>query len=185
MNDAGLVAANNNGYSASESHEGVSTCFLQRLVIENAATVEEGIAITRRGPRSVGTIMLLAGGNPPDAVEMEFDHEAFVARRAEQGYVIAANDFRALRCTRPVGPEERSFGSYGALLGLIRKYHGRIDRTMNFAAARGVPLSFINLHCAVLFPRDLTFAVSMGKVPAAQGPFRILRMTSGGIVSAE
>ena len=81
--------------------------------------------------------------------------------------------------------EQNAARKPAALLGLIRKYHGKIDRTMNFAAANGVPLSFINLHCALLFPKDLTFAVSMGKVPAAQGPFRKFRMTPAGLVSAE
>jgi hypothetical protein len=181
MNDAGLVAANNNGYGASESLEGISTCFLQRLVVENAATVDEALEIVKRGPRAVGTVLLLAGGKPPAAVEVEFDHASVAVRRAEGGWVAAANGFRALGLAKPLGPEENATGRYGTLSELIRKNHGAIDRTMNLAGAPGVPIESINLHSALLFPADLTLAVSMGKVPASMQPYRKLRMTAKGI----
>lgn len=185
INNNGLVAANNSAYGGRESAEGVSTCFLSRAIVEGAATVEEGVAIARRGPRAISTVTLLAGGEPPDAVQLEFDHERMVIRRAHRGYVIASNGFRALGRAAPPGPDEDAWGRYGALLRLISENHGRIDRTMNFAAAPGVPLEGINLHSALLFPKDLTFAVSMGTVPACRGRFRRFRMTEGGIVSAE
>ena len=185
MNDARLVAANNNAFSANESLEGISTCFLQRLIMENAATVQEGIAIAQRGPRAVGTIMLLAGGDPPDAVEMEFDHKALVVRRAERGYVLAANSFRALGYEKPLASDRETWGRYGTLLDLIEAHHGKIDRSMNFAATPGVPLGYINLHCALFFPSDLRFSLSMGKVPAADGPFRTFGMSAHGIVAAD
>lgn len=185
MNDAGLVAANNNAYSSDESLEGISTCFLQRLAAERAATVAEGIEIVRRGPRAVGTVMLLAGGDPPAAAEVEFDHGAVAVRQAREGFVLASNGFRALGRETPLGPDEDASGRYGALLSLIRAGHGRIDRSMNFAAAPGVPIEGINLHCALLFPSDRTMLVSMGRTPACRGPFAKLRVTDKGVVSAE
>ena len=184
MNEKGLVAANNNAYSTKESCEGISTCFLQRHIIQTAATVEKGIEIARAGPRAVGTVMLVAGGDPPDAVELEFDHEAIAVRRAERGWVAAENGFITLH-SEGWRPESLKGGRYNTLERLIEANHGRIDRTMNFAAADGVPLSGINLHCALMFPEDLTFAVSMGKVPACRGPFRRFRMTPEGIVPAK
>jgi len=185
MNDHGLVAANNNAYSGTGALEGISTCFLQRLIMENAETVAEGIEIARRGPRAVSTIMLLAGGDPPDAVELEFDHADLVVRRAKNGYVLATNGFRALGLGTPLQDDPDQKDRYGILLNLILKNHGRIDRRMNFAAARGVPLWGMNLHCAMFFPADRTFLVSMGKVPASDGPFRRFRMTGSGIVGAD
>ena len=192
MNDRGLCAANNTAYHLSDSLEGISTCFLQRLVVENAPTVEIGIEIARRGPRACGTAMLLAGKSsraregevPWTAVELEFDHEDFVVRKATDGYVMADNGFRILgyrRRRRDVADRSR----YGTLLGLIRKSYGRIDRTMNFAAAPGVPLTGINLHSALLFPSDQTFAVSMGEVPACRQRYRRFRVTAEGIVAGE
>jgi len=185
MNDAGLVAANNNGYGADESLEGIATCFLQRLAVENAATVDAALEIVKRGPRAVGTVLLLAGGQPPAAVEVEFDHGSLAVRRAEQGWVAAANGFRALGLEKPLGPEESLSGRYAVLADLLRKNHGKIDRTMNFAGAPAVPIETINLHSALLFPADLTMAVSMGKVPACRQPYRKLRMTAMGIEGAE
>ncbi len=185
MNDKGLVVANNNAYGKSESLQGISTCFMQRHIIQNASSVEEGIEIARKGPRAVGTVMLVAGGDPPDAVELEFDHETFVVRKAKNGCVLAANRFLALGRDKPIEPGVSPYSRYGILLGLIRKNHGKIDRSMNFAAARGVPLSYINLHCAMLFPKDGTFLVSMGRVPACDGRFRRFRMTDKGIVIAK
>ncbi len=185
MNDAGICAANNLAYGVSNSLNGVSTCFLQRLVVEEAGTVEEGIAVARKSPRAVGTAMLIAGGSPPDAVQIEFDHESFHVRRAHEGFVIADNSARALGRERPLGPEEGAAGRYGTLLALIKGDYGRIDRAMNFAAAPGVALEGMNLHSALFFPADLTFAVAMGEVPACRQPFRRFRMTAEGVVSAE
>jgi hypothetical protein len=185
MNDAGVCTANNLSLGMESSLEAVSTCFLLRLVAEEAGSVEEGIALARKASRSGGTAMLVAGGTPPDAVELEFDHAEFHVRRAHEGWVIADNGSRIVGRDPPLKPEEGTLGRYGTLMGLIKRNYGRIDRTMNFAAARGVALEGINLHSAMLFPSDLTFAVSMGTVPACRAPFRRLRMTPTGLVSAE
>lgn len=181
MNDAGLCAANNSVIGPDESPEGVSTCFVLRYIVENAASVDEGIELVRSIPRAIGTAMLLAGGSPPDAAVVEFDHSSLVVRRAEAGYVLAANTLRALGRASVLPDDEFEPGRYGRLFGLIRANYGRIDRSMNFAAARGVPIEEINLHCALLFPQDLSFSVSMGEVPAYRGTFRRFRMAPGGI----
>ena len=185
MNDAGVCTANNLSLGMESSLEAISTCFLLRLVAEEAGSVAEGIELARRASRSGGTAMLVAGGSPPDAVELEFDHAEFHVRRAHEGWVIADNGSRIIGRDPPLKPEEGTLGRYGTLMGLIKRNYGRIDRTMNFAAARGVALEGINLHSAMLFPKDLTFAVSMGTVPACRAPFRRFRMTPTGLVSAE
>ena len=56
---------------------------------------------------------------------------------------------------------------------------------MNFAGAPGVPITSMNLHSALLFPKDLRFRVSMGRIPACEQPYRAFRMTEGGIVADE
>ena len=53
---------------------------------------------------------------------------------------------------------------------------------MNFAAAPGVPLTYINLHSALLFPGDLTIKVSMGESPAAAHRYRAFRFTPDGLL---
>ncbi len=184
MNEKGIITANNTAYGGTNSLEGISTCFMLRKIAQYAATVNEGIEIVKKGPRACGTNMLIAGGSRPDAVVVEFDHEKTAVRRAERGYVLAANDFLVLRRTGLAGDDFGLFGRYATLEELIKKHHGKIDRTMNFAGAEGVPMS-CNLHSALLFPADLTFRVSMGKTPAYKHRYRAFQMTKGGIVSAE
>ena len=184
MNERGIVVANNTGFCAADnSLEGISTCFLLRKVAEEAGTVEDGIQIVRDAPRACGTIMLVAGGTPPDAAEIEFDHSAIAVRKAERGVVVADNSFRLLYQEEPVGDDE--WGRYGTLISLIRENYGRINSSTNLSGARGVPMEGINLHSAVLCPASLTIAVSMGKTPACRYPYRWFRMTERGIVSAE
>ncbi len=183
MNEKGIVTANNTAYGGTNSLEGISTCFMLRKVAQYAATVNEGIDIVKKGPRACGTNMLIAGGNPPDAAIVEFDHEKVVVRRADRGYVLAANSFLALHREGLADDYFGLLGRYATLEELIKKHHGKIDRTMNFAGAEGVPMS-CNLHSALLFPADLTFRVSMGKTPAYKEEYRSFRMTKDGVVSA-
>jgi len=197
MNARGIVCANNSAYGGEDSLEGLSTCFMVRKVAQFAATVEEGVEIVQSTPRACGTNLIIAGGNPPNAAIVEYDHDQVVVRWAKNGWVCAANSFRVLGRTTPLPdePEEEDstppYGGYyylsrdDLLAKLIREHHGRIDDTMNFAAAEGVPIRSINLHSSLLFPQRLAFRVSMGEVPAADQPYRRYRMTEQGIVSDE
>ena len=147
MNAYGIVCANNSAYGGHDSIEGLSTCFMVRKVAQFAHTVEEGVRIVQQTPRACGTNLIIAGGDPPAAAIVEFDHKQVVVRWAKRGYVCAANGFRALGRTEPQ-PEEDDAGdtpSYwlsrdDLLSRLIRENYGRIDDTMNFAAADGVPI---------------------------------------------
>jgi Acyl-coenzyme A:6-aminopenicillanic acid acyl-transferase len=182
MNVEGIVCANNSSFSGrSNSLEGLSTCFMVRKVAQYAHTVEEGVEIVRKTPRACGTNLIIAGGSPPNAAIVEYDHEGVAVRWAERGAVWADNSFNKLY------QEESStgysyFGSrYDRLKELITDNFGRIDRSMNFAAAEGVPIRSINLHSALLFPRDLRFNVSMTQKPAADHWYRPFRLTAEGI----
>jgi len=185
MNADGLCTSNNTSYdSRSDSLEGISTCFMLRKVAQFCRTVEEGVEVVRKGPRACGTNMLIAGGNPPKAAIVEFDHVGFAVRWARNGYVMGTNSFRTLY-QEPPQPDDEGFGRYEVLLSLIRQNFGRIDPTMNFAAAPGVAIAPINLHSAMLYPKSLRFQVSMGRIPACEQPYRKFRMTERGIVSDE
>ncbi len=203
MNHRGIVCANNSAYGGRDSIEGLSTCFMVRKVAQFARTVEEGVRIVQHTPRACGTNLLIAGGNPPKAAIVEFDHERVAVRWAKNGFVAAANEFRALgrnydsRLEDLGGESARGkvgndlFGGYywisrdELLVKLIRQHYGRIDESTNLVGAEGVPIRSINLHSALLFPDRLAFRVSMSEVPAADQPYRRYRMTDRGIVSDE
>ncbi len=182
MNACGIIVSNNNAYGGSNSLEGISTCFMLRKVAQFASSVEAGVRIIQDGPRACGTVMLVAGGDPPNAAEVEFDHEQVAVRWAEEGYVMATNGFRKLH-----QPEEQEYSwecsRYQKMRELIQANYGAIDRTMNFAGAPGVPISYMNLHSALLFPSDLTIAVSMGESPACQQRYRPFRFTEQGLIA--
>ncbi len=180
MNVAGIVSANNSSFDGkSDSLEGLSTCFMVRKVAQYAHSVDEGVRIVQDTPRACGTNLIVAGGSPPNAAILEFDHEQVAVRYAEDGWVAADNSFEKLYES---GSAYHYTGYRAARLGdLIEESYGRIDRAMNFAAAEGVPLRSINLHSAMLFPADLRFNVSMTKKPAADHWYRPFRLTPEGI----
>jgi isopenicillin-N N-acyltransferase-like protein len=182
MNARGIVTANNTSYDGkSDSLEGLSTCFMVRKVAQYAATVEEGVEIVENTPRACGTNLTIAGGDPPNAAIVEYDHENVAVRWAEDGAVWAANDFQKLYQREESSYSYYYSSRYDRLKELIEEHHGRIDRTMNFAAAEGVPLRYINLHSALIFTRDLRFNVSMSLTPAADHWYRPFRLTPDGI----
>lgn len=191
MNAKGICAANANAYGRSESLEGISTCFMLRKIVQRASTVNEGLDLIRQGPRACGTNMIVAGGSPPTAAIAEFDHDRVEVRWAERGAVFAANSFLKLYHEASESSESGSYSyyyvspRYETLQRLTEENYGKIDRTMNFAAAAGVPIVSMNLHSALLFPGDLSFRVSMGKIPACEQPYREFRMTEKGIVAGE
>lgn len=188
LNERGIVCSNNSAYGAVDSLEGLSTCFMVRKVAQFARSVEEGIEIVHTTPRACGTNLLIAGGDPPDAAVVEYDHEQVIARRARDGYVVADNSFLALGrgdYDPEAAPGPSEWSRAGTLEGLIRAHYGRIDRSMNFAAAPGVPIRSMNLHSALLFPADRIMYVSMGVSPAADQPYHGFRLTDLGVVGLD
>jgi len=188
MNAHGIIASNNTAYSGTDSLEGISTCFMNRKVAQFAHTVDEGVRIIEQGPRACGTVTMVAGGNPPKAAQVEFDHDNVAVRWAESGYVIGTNS----HCKLYRDDDEIDDGGYHyyyedsrttRLRELIQSHYGQIDRTMNFAAAQGVPLTSINLHSALLFPADLTIKLSMGRTPACDYRYRPFRFTERGLIA--
>ena len=189
MNTAGIVVANNTASGGRESLKGTSTCFLLRKVAQYARSVAEGVEIVRRGPRACGTNLIIAGGEPPTAAMVEFDHDRMSVRYSElpdpagpaSSFVVADNSFRRLFLEPGETPGEDPWGRYGLLRGLIQERYGRLGPADNLAATEGVPLGGINLQCAFLCPSDLTFEIAMGPAPAYQQRFRRFRLTPTGL----
>lgn len=185
MNTKGVVAANNTSWGRSDSLDGLSTCFMIRKIVQHAQTVREGVEIIQTTPRACGTNMLVAGGSPTDAAVVEYDHKNVAVRWAERDVVIATNHFRKLYQDQPPGEEAWWCSRYQRLQQLIGDSYGQIDRTMNFIGHPDVGMGSMNLHSALLFPKDLSFRVSMGHTPAAEYPYRPFRLTADGVVAGE
>lgn len=182
MNTRGVVAANNTSWGRSDSLDGLSTCFMIRKIVQHAQTVQQGVEIIQNTPRACGTNMLIAGGNPADAAVVEYDHDNVAVRWPERDVVITTNHFRKLYQDPPLGEDDFWCSRYWTLQHLISDSYGRIDRTMNFIADRGASMGSMNVHSALLFPKDLSFRVSMGRTPANEYPYRPFRLTAEGVV---
>lgn len=176
----GIVCSNNSAYGAEDSLEGLSTCFMVRKVAQYASTLAEGVEIVRRTPRACGTSLLIASGDEPAAAIVEYDHREVHPRHARDGWVAADNTFQVLGCGEG-GRAPSSYSRAGTLAGLIKASYGRIDRTLNFAAAPGVPIRSMNLHSALVFPADRQVWVSLGPAPAADQPYHGFQLTPDGL----
>jgi hypothetical protein len=85
MNTKGVLAANNTSWGRSDSLDGLSTCFMIRKIVQHATTVQEGVEIVQNTARACGTNMIIAGGSPPAAAVVEYDHEEVAVRWAKPG----------------------------------------------------------------------------------------------------
>ncbi len=178
----GIVTSNNSAYGGQDSLEGLPTCFMVRKVAQYAGSVEEGIRIVRQTPKACGTSLMIADGDGRAAAIVEYDHLRVVPRWARDGWVAADNSFQALGYAEGEPYTPSAYSRSGILAGLIVDHYGVIDRSMNFAAAPGVPIRSMNLHSALLFPGDREIWVSMGKAPAADQPYCGFRLTDRGLV---
>ncbi len=178
LNAKGLVVSNNTAVGAGvQSLEGISTCFLLRHIAENATSIADGIELVRRGPRACGTNLLIASGNPPDAVIVEFDHRDIAVRRPENGFVGAANDFLLLGRSARLGYSGRIGKAYEIALA----NRGRVDIFTTLADAEGVPIENMNLHCAQIDATHLRLRVAMGGIPAYRRLFKVFCLTPEGL----
>jgi hypothetical protein len=189
LSERGIVCSNNTAFGArSNSLEGISTCFKLRTVAERARSVDEGIALVRKGPRACGTAMLIASGRPPNAAIVEFDHDRFAVIRPKGGFVGAANSFQTLY-QEEWGWGDADTGGYWGRLGtaheVVQKHKGRLDIAANPAGADGVPIVGMNLHSANIDATNRRIAVAMGKIPACELPYRTFQLTDRGLLIDE
>jgi hypothetical protein len=181
LNANGIVVSNNTAYeTASNSLKGMSTCFLLRYVAERAKSVAEGIALVEKSPRACATNMLIASGNPPDAVLLEFDQDGLIVRRPNDGFVGAANHFVKLHHEeKDADPDRRVILAEA----LAREKPGRLTLNDNIAGAEGVPLEAINHHSAMIDATNRRLRIAMGETPACKLPYRAFRLTDHGLVA--
>lgn len=183
LSEKGLFASNNTAYEARhESLEGISTCFLLRRIVEDAATLEEALQIVRIGPRACGTNLLIAQGAPPDAALVEFDHKNLAVRRPVRGFVGAANAFSSLYQEQPA-PRSPRTGRCGRAWAIVEEHFGRITFATEIAGAEGVPIPSMNLHCATIDVTRRRLRIAMGPIPAYRLPAKTFRLTPSGVTS--
>jgi hypothetical protein len=184
LNEAGIVTANNTVFTGRSSLNGISTCFLLRAVAEKSRTVADGIALVREAERACSTAMLIAGGTPPAAAVVEFDHDAMAVRKAVDSFVGAANAHLVLNRARIATPRPLS-GRIGRAYAIVREQDDPVDYTATIADAPGVPIEGMNLHCVTIDTASRVFRVAMGGIPAYRRRFHHFALTGQGIEPRE
>lgn len=158
---------------------------LFRQVIENAATIEEALAILEAGPRRGAANLLLADGKAPAAVVVELSSGALAVRQAEAGLVYASNHFVSPQMFYAESRDPNSYARFERLGELGELHYGAFDLERSAAvlrdrydahAGRETPGGDIiaapsNMLSVVFSPGDLTFWVANGPAPAAYGAF--------------
>jgi len=165
MNADGLCAANLLAASDDTSFDGCPYMFLLRDVMEGSGTVEDALALLRKSRRTTANSILLA--DPNGAAVAETSHEKMAVRAIEDDRLFATNDFRSdrdVRCDR-----------YDKLVKLTSEAQAPFGVKEMEMLLGEVDLGAINVQCMVFVPARRELHVSLGKLPAAQGPFIALK----------
>lgn len=165
MNRDGLCVANLLAASDDQSFDGCPYMFLLRDVMEGSGTVEDALAILRKSRRTTANSIMLADAK--GAAVAETTHESMAVRRPEDDRLFATNDFRAdkdVRCDR-----------YDALVHLTSDVKTPLGTKDMERLLDAVDLEDINVQCMVFVPARRELLLSLGKTPAAKGPFVTLK----------
>ena len=170
MNERGLCAAVMEVRSGRRDFTAMPSAFLFRRVLEEAATVEEGLALLEKTPRAASNNLMLLDASGAAAVA-EIGPDRFAVRRPEGGVLYATNHHRAGRAAPPSG------GRYGTLARFCRS-RGKLGLADLKEALDAVNQGRITVQSMIFRPRDLVLHLSMGPLPASRGPFRKVPLAS-------
>jgi len=95
MNEKGIVIAQNYSMAVQEeiTIDGMPFMFMLRHVLQEAASLEEALAIIEETPRTIGLNLMLADAGSGEAVVVELTARRMVVRRAED-YIYTSNMFQ-------------------------------------------------------------------------------------------
>ena len=182
VNLAGLCIGPLNVLSVSTNLEGTPYVISFRQMAQEAATCDEAVALLRATRRTYSNNVLLAQTTPPRrAVVAEYTADEVVVREAKPGddFIAATNHFRKLG--RPAElPEPGGSGRYASLVARLRERPGAIELRTNILADPRIHLPN-SLQTLVAAPERRTFRLAMGRMPAAEGPYRTFTYDERGI----
>lgn len=134
INEHGLVVGNHLGGGSATDTRAIPTLLLARWIAQNAATVEEGVALLRSLPRMRGQIIWLAQdasaagtrpSHPARAVALEYDNKRLVVREAIDGLLVVTNT--NLLLDGAIGEGAVPCPRYQRLRAALRHEHGSLD----------------------------------------------------------
>jgi hypothetical protein len=179
VNLAGLCIGLLNVYHPCANLEGTPYVVSLRRMAQETATCDEAVALLRATRRTCPNNLLLAQTSPARrAVVAEYTADEVVVREANPGeeFIAATNHFRKLERLAEL---PRS-GRYARLVDRLRARPGAIRLRTDILADPRIHLPN-SLHALVAAPERRTFRLAMGRMPAAEGPYRTLSYDENGI----
>ena len=156
---------------------------LFRRMVQEARTCDEAVELLRTSRRTFSNNVLIAQTQPhPRAVVAEYTAKEIAVREPRDGndFIAATNHFRKLG-REAEWPDEQGFSRYPKIVRALGGARGRATmRTPVFQLPRvALPNS---LHSLVAEPERRVLRLSLGRIPAAAGPYRTIRYDENGFV---
>lgn len=184
MNAKGISIGEMGSSSSDESYAGIPMIFLVREALRQGGTLEEALAVFRKGPRTCGYNFIVADGKIPDAraIEVTRNHmqEFAPGDKAEDLAPHCALPHCVRRVNHFIGEETArtqrkkydprevnpaSTVGYELLTHWLRENHGKLDARLLIQMQRMYPPTHPCLHQVVFCPTDLDLWVSQAVDP--------------------
>jgi hypothetical protein len=182
VNLAGLCVGTMDVAQLNMEFAGIPRIFLFRRMVQEAATCDEAVALLGAAPRTCANNVLLAQTAPARrAVVAEYTAGEVAVREERPGndFIASTNHFRKLG-RKAEWPEEKGYGRYCALVGLLRARRGEIALRTGILSDGRVRLPN-SLHTLIAAPERRTCILALGRIPAAAGPYRTFTYDDQGI----
>lgn len=169
MNEKGLCCAVMEVRTGRRNFDGMPSTYLFRRVMEEASTVEEALKILESAKKVVSNNLILLDRSGAAALA-EIGPGSFAARKAEKGAVIGTNHHRygkdpAPQCHR-----------YEKLMNYVEENPGAVDVEGMKKVLNRVNQGMLTVQSMVFEPRSLALHLSMGKIPATRGEYKVLSL---------
>lgn len=169
-NDAGLCVATLVSLTQQGVQPGLPYCLMYRRVLELCATPDEAVALVERTRRTSANNLAVAGprGEP---VVIEFSPQRVAVRRPIRDVLLCTNHFRSKAHT----PEPKPvFWRFPRIEKLSQEHHGRIDVAACKLMLQACQMRDWTMQSMVFEPAERRVHLSVGRMPAASGPYVIL-----------
>jgi dienelactone hydrolase/predicted choloylglycine hydrolase len=184
MNAKGISIGEMGSSSKDENYAGIPMIFLLREALRQGGTLEEALAVFRKGPRTCGYNFIVADGKQRDARALEVTRhhiqefapgdpaENIAPHTALPGCIRRCNHFvgKVTAETQrakydPLGSNLMSWVGYAMQTQWLKENHGKIDAPAMIQLLRLYPSFHPCLHQAVFCPGNLDFWVANAAAP--------------------
>ncbi|MCE9629083.1 MAG: hypothetical protein K8Q91_03760 [Candidatus Vogelbacteria bacterium] len=173
--------------------EGVPISIVLRMVLEKARNLADALEIVKNVPRTCGYNLALADGKSGEAGAIEFTRSLCAWRSARRGTLIvddccqcpqtarnrltySAGTFRYARMRTLIEEHRGALCAEAALRFLRDKYDGATGRENG--KSYNCICNHHTIQSVLMFPAEMSLAVAHEMIPAPDGEYRLIDMSS-------